>query len=113
MSTSADSTRETKAQRAERIKREQNPWEQIPRLFEAFRGGFSAIPDEDITNRLRWWGLYTQGDGEGAFGGAVPYFMMRVRIPNGVLDSRQVRTVADLTRRYARNLVDITTRQNF
>lgn len=113
MSTSAESTRETKAQRAERIKREQNPWEQIPRLFEAFRGGFNAIPDEDITNRLRWWGLYTQGDGEGAFGGAVPYFMMRVRIPNGVLTSQQVRTVAGLTRRYARNLVDITTRQNF
>lgn len=113
MSTSADSTRETKAQRAERIKREQNPWEQIPRLFEAFRNGFDAIPEEDISNRLRWWGLYTQGDGEGAFGGALPYFMMRVRIPNGVLDSRQVRAIAGITRRHARNLTDITTRQNF
>ena len=113
MSTSADLPRENKAQRAERIKREQNPWEQIPRLFEAFRSGFDAIPEEDITNRLRWWGIYTQGDGNGAFGGPVPYFMMRVRIPHGVLTSQQVRTAAGIVRRYARNLVDITTRQNY
>ena len=103
---------ETAIQKAERIKGEQNPWEELPRLFAAFRSGCGAIPNDDVTNRLRWWGLYTQGDGEGAFGSAVPYFMMRVRIPNGLLTARQMGTIAAISHRYCRNIADITTRQN-
>ena len=33
-------------------------------------------------------------------------------LPNGLLTSRQLRVIGDLTRKYARNLADITTRQN-
>src|SRR3984957_2846146 len=39
--------------------------------------------------------------------------MVRIRIPNGLLRSDQLRTLADLTRRYARGIADITVRQNF
>ena len=40
------------------------------------------------------------------------YFMLRIGIPNGILSSHQLRTIGGLTRKYARNLADITTRQN-
>src|SRR6202021_2693862 len=38
--------------------------------------------------------------------------MLRIRIPNGQLRSQQLRTIADLTQRYARGIADITVRQN-
>src|SRR5687768_10065621 len=89
--------KETKAQRAERLKREQNPWEGLDRLRQFARDGFESIPPEWLNSYFRWWGLYTQGDGAGVVGGkggegkAVPYFMLRIRIPNGQLFSHQLR----------------------
>ena len=38
--------------------------------------------------------------------------MMRIGIPNGIISSHQLRTIGGLTRKYARNLADITVRQN-
>lgn len=103
---------ESKIRRLERLKRERNPWDILPDLFRYAQTGFASIPEEDLTLRFRWWGLYTQGDGRGALGGAVPHFMVRIRIPNGLLQSHQLRTIADLAERYARGIGDITVRQN-
>src|SRR5262249_257672 len=41
-----------------------------------------------------------------------PYFMLRIRLANGFVTSPQLRTIADLSERYARGLADITVRQN-
>jgi sulfite reductase (ferredoxin) len=38
--------------------------------------------------------------------------MVRIRIPNGLLRSEQLRTISELTRRYAHGIADITVRQN-
>ncbi len=38
--------------------------------------------------------------------------MVRIRIPNGMLTSQQLRTIADLTRRHANGIADLTVRQN-
>ena len=63
-------------------------------------------------------GHLSQGDGAGAVGGkngegkAVPYFMVRVRIPNGLLWSHQLRALATLAERHARGIADLTVRQN-
>jgi sulfite reductase (ferredoxin) len=38
--------------------------------------------------------------------------MVRVRIPNGIAAAPQLRTLADLTERYARGVADLTVRQN-
>ncbi len=109
---------ETKAQRVERLKREFNPWEGIEHIRRFAREGFASIPPEWIGTYFRWWGVYTQGDGAGVVGGkdgegrAVPYFMVRIRIPNGFLQSEQLRAIAGLTERYARGIADITVRQN-
>ncbi|GAC1431780.1 MAG: sulfite reductase SirA [Terriglobales bacterium] len=109
---------ETKAQRAERLKRMTNPWEGLAEIRRFAQGGFESIPPEWVGTYLRWWGVYTQGDGAGVLGGkggegkALPYFMVRIRIPNGLLYSHQLRTIADLTERYGRGVADITVRQN-
>jgi len=105
--------KESPAQRVERIKRERVPWSIMDDIRRYATLGFDAIPDEDLNVRFRHWGIYTQGDGLGTKGGAVPYFMMRIRTPNGILTSEQVRTVARLSTTYAQNSVDITNRQNF
>ncbi len=110
--------RETIAQRIERQKLERNPWRSFEELERFAREGCGSIPTEWLSTYFRWWGIYTQGDGVGAVGGtggegkSVPYFMVRVRIPNGLLFSHQLRTIADLAERYARGVADITVRQN-
>lgn len=113
-----EKTKETKAQRVERLKREKNPWQALDEIRSFARDGFGSIPPEWLGTYLRWWGVYTQGDGLGVVGGqngegrALPYFMVRIRIPNGLLRSGQLRTIADLSERYSRGIADITVRQN-
>ena len=111
-------TKETKAQRVERLKREKNPWECFAEIERFAREGYDSIPAEWLGTYFRWWGIYTQGDGRGAMGGtggegkAVPYFMVRIRLPNGLLFSHQLGTVASLAEKYARGVADLTVRQN-
>lgn len=110
--------KETKAQRAERLKRAMNPWEGLEQIRRFAREGFDSIPPEWIGMYFRWWGVYTQGDGEGVTGGkdgvgrALQRFMVRIRIPSGILTSHQLRAIADLTRKYANGIADLTVRQN-
>lgn len=110
--------KETKAQRAERLKRAMNPWEGLNEIRRFAREGFDSIPPEWIGMYFRWWGVYTQGDGAGVTGGrdgvgrALQRFMVRIRIPNGILTSDQLRAIADLTRKYANGIADLTVRQN-
>jgi sulfite reductase (ferredoxin) len=109
---------ETKVQRVERLKRERNPWELFDELRRFARQEYDSIPNEWLTTYFRWWGVYTQGDGSGVVGGtggegkALPYFMVRIRIPNGILLSHQLRSVAQLSAQYGRGVADLTVRQN-
>jgi sulfite reductase (ferredoxin) len=115
----SEAVKETKAQRVERLKRELNPWEAYADIQRFARDGWDSVPPEWFGAYFRWWGIYTQGDGVGAIGGkggegkAVRHLMVRIRVPNGVLDSRQLRTIADLAERHGRGIADITVRQNF
>ncbi len=109
---------ETNAQRVERLKREKNPWDALDELRAYARRGFDAIPPEWINTYLRWWGVYTQGDGAGVIGGkgglgkSVPYFMVRIRVPNGLLHAHQLRAIAEATDAFSNGVADITVRQN-
>ena len=113
-----ETVKETKAQRVERLKRTKNPWEGLEEIRRFAREGFGSIPPEWIGTYFRWWGDYTQGDGAGVTGGkngegkAIERFMVRLRIPNGMMTSTQLRAIADLTRRYANGIADLTVRQN-
>jgi len=116
--TDAVQPKETKAQRLERLKREKNPWETFDEVRAFAREGRSSVVPEWANVYFKWWGIYTQGDGVGATGGkggeglASDYFMMRIGIPNGIVTSHQLRTIGGLARKFGRNLVDITVRQN-
>jgi sulfite reductase (ferredoxin) len=69
-----------------------------------------------VRHYLRSWGIYA-GDGVGVTGGkngegkATEFFMVRIRIPNGLLTSQQTRAIADLASA-TRGVADITVRQN-
>ncbi|TDD78045.1 nitrite/sulfite reductase [Actinomadura rubrisoli] len=85
------------------------------------KAGFDSIDPADLRGRFRWLGLYTQRK-PGIDGGKTGmledeelddrYFMMRVRIDGGQLSGPQLRTIADISTRYARGTADITDRQN-
>ena len=110
--------KETKAQRIERLKREKNTWEHLDQIREFARLGHESVPLEWLTTYFRPWGIYTQGDGQGVVGGtggegkAVSYFMVRIRVPNGLLTSEQVRTIASLSSEHGNGVADVTVRQN-
>jgi sulfite reductase (ferredoxin) len=83
--------------------------------------GFDSIADEDLHGRFRWWGLYTQrrpGIDGGRTASLEPheledrYFMLRVRVDGGALTTEQLRTIGELSTRYARDTADLTDRQN-
>jgi len=109
--------KETGAQRAERLKREKNPFEAFEEVRAFAREGRASVTPEWASSYFKWWGIYTQGDGVGATGGkggegvVSDYFMMRIGIPNGILTADQLRTIAGITKKHARNLADITVRQ--
>ncbi|MGH2735521.1 MAG: nitrite/sulfite reductase [Actinomycetota bacterium] len=70
------------------------------------QSGYHSIWPSDLRNRFRWHGLYTQrpeSDG---------YFMMRIRIPGGVLSSAQTEVIGRLSERFGRDIADVTDRQN-
>ena len=110
--------KETKAQRSERLKIEKNPWDAWDEVRAFAQEGRASVLPQWAALYFKWWGVYTQGDGVGVTGGvggegkATEFFMMRIGLPNGMLTSAQLRVIADLTRKHARNLADITTRQN-
>jgi sulfite reductase (ferredoxin) len=83
--------------------------------------GFASIDPQDLRGRFRWLGLYTQRK-PGIDGGRTAilephelddeYFMLRIRIDGGQLNVAQLRAVANVSTRYARDTADLTDRQN-
>jgi ferredoxin-nitrite reductase len=65
--------------------------------------GWESISEEDI-QRLKWLGLFLRKPTPG-------FFMMRVRIPNGIAFSYQVNALSDISKRFGNGIIDITTRQ--
>jgi len=114
----AVAAKETKAQRSERLKLEKNPWAAWDEVRQFAREGRGSVLPEWAEFYFKWWGVYTQGDGVGVTGGAggvgkaTEYFMMRIGLPNGLLTAKQLHTIAEITKKYARGVADITTRQN-
>jgi sulfite reductase (ferredoxin) len=114
----APAPKETKAQKSERLKLAKNPWTAWEEVRQFAREGRDSVLPEWASVYFKWWGIYTQGDGVGVTGGVggegktSEYFMLRIGIPNGLLTSHQLRVIGSLVKKYARNLADITTRQN-
>lgn len=87
----------------EELKKAKHPLDVLPDLHRYAQEGWEAITDDD-KERLKWYGVFFRKRTPG-------HFMMRIRIPNGIATSTQVRELARITRDYGRDVIDITTRQ--
>lgn len=68
--------------------------------------GWEAMDENDLNYRLKWLGVFFRPVTPGKF-------MMRMRIPNGILTSNQLSVLAEVLQRYGDDgSADITTRQN-
>jgi ferredoxin-nitrite reductase len=68
--------------------------------------GWEAMDKTDLEYRLKWLGIFYRPVTPGKF-------MMRLRLPNGILISNQMRVLAEIAQRYGDDgNVDVTTRQN-
>ena len=68
--------------------------------------GWEAMDETDRDHRLKWMGVFFRPVTPGKF-------MMRLRMPNGILSCEQMRVLAEVIQRYGDDAcADITTRQN-
>ena len=68
--------------------------------------GWEAIDDDDLQHRLKWLGVFFRKSTPGRF-------MVRMRVPNGLLNSEQMRVLASVLEKCGEHgVADITTRQN-
>lgn len=68
--------------------------------------GWESVDKADLETRLKWLGIFYRPVTPGKF-------MLRMRVPNGILNSEQMRVLASAIERYGdEGTADITTRQN-
>jgi ferredoxin-nitrite reductase len=68
--------------------------------------GWEAMDKTDLEYRLKWVGVFYRPVTPGKF-------MMRLRVPNGIISSEQMRILGEIVQRYGDDgNADITTRQN-
>ncbi len=65
--------------------------------------GWEEISEDDV-QRLKWYGLFLRTPTPG-------HFMLRVRIPNGLTFSYQVKVLAQIAQGFGNGVIDVTTRQ--
>ena len=70
----------------EEIKATRDGLDVLPEIHRYAREGWEAITDDDKA-RLKWYGLFFRKHTPG-------YFMLRIRIPNGIATAAQLRTIA-------------------
>jgi len=106
----------------ERLKKDDDGLHVRQRIETRYRyTGYDGIDPGDLRGRMRWWGLYTQR-APGIDGGRTAvlepeeledkFFMMRIRIDGGQLTTEALRTIGEISSKYARNTADLTDRQN-
>jgi sulfite reductase beta subunit-like hemoprotein len=88
----------------EKLKREKFPLDILNELPEIVERGYEGISEDDVV-RFMWYGLYHDRP-------KVGYFMMRIKIPSGLLTPRKLRTIGQLSQRFGRDEGELTTRQN-
>jgi ferredoxin-nitrite reductase len=68
--------------------------------------GWEAIDDDDLQYRLKWLGIFFRKSTPGRF-------MVRMRVPNGLINNDQMRVLASVVEKCGEHgVADITTRQN-
>ena len=102
--------------KVEEIKQQRHPLEVYDAIIETYSQDVSAMDDvPGEVERLKWVGIYPQKQGGDAF-------MMRIKIPGGVLTPEQTKVIGRIAADFARgpipnphfgnNFLDLTTRQD-
>ncbi|SMC32568.1 nitrite/sulfite reductase [Sporomusa malonica] len=92
-----------KLNKVELIKLEKDGLDIVNDIERFARLGFDSVTEKDF-DLLKWLGLYISRPKEAGF------FLLRVKVPGGVLNSAQARGLAGIARDYGRNLLDVSTR---
>jgi sulfite reductase beta subunit-like hemoprotein len=88
----------------ERLKHDLFPSELINQWDRLAETSYEKLPEEDIV-RLQWFGMYHDKPKIGTF-------MMRVKIPSGILSPAGLRTIGSISEEFGRSQGELTTRQN-
>ncbi len=92
--------------KVERAKAELCGLDLAPRLAELAAAGWESLDEATLTIRLKWLGIFFRPVTPGRF-------MVRLRLPNGVIRAEQLELLADAVDRCGEHgSADITTRQN-
>ncbi len=90
----------------EKLKQEKDGLAVKAELAHYAQVGWEAMDETDRDHRLKWLGVFFRPVTPGKF-------MMRLRLPSGVITSPQMRVLGDIVQRYGDDgCADITTRQN-
>jgi sulfite reductase (ferredoxin) len=106
MATTTDATWDLVLKRnpVERLKQEKSPLGILGELPALIASGYERMPEEDMV-RLKWWGLYHDKPKVGTF-------MLRIKLPGGLLTPAQLRAIGEISTRFGRGDGELTTRQN-
>jgi len=88
----------------EEIKQAKDGLDVLEDIYRYAELGFDAIPPDDY-ERMKWYGLFHRSQTPG-------YFMMRLRMPNGIVTATQLQRLGSIINRFGRGAADLTTRQN-
>jgi ferredoxin-nitrite reductase len=103
---SAPADTKSKLNKFEKFKAEKDGLCVKDELTQIAQMGWEAVDETDLTHRLKWLGVFFRPVTPGKF-------MLRLRMPNGIASTSQIRTLAEIVRRYGDDgSADITTRQN-
>jgi ferredoxin-nitrite reductase len=106
MATTVDPTWELVLKRnpVERLKQEKSPLGILGELPALIADGYERMAEEDVV-RLKWWGLYHDKPKVGTF-------MLRIKLPGGLLSPAQLRAIGEISNDFGRGDGELTTRQN-
>jgi len=101
---------ESKAQRIERIKEDKDGLDVLSDILRYAQSG-EAVDPEDI-DRFKWYGLYTQNRNLQDEKDDTLYFMLRIKVEGGYLTRDQVSAIGEISKEFAKDTADLTTRQD-
>ena len=87
----------------EELKREKDGLDVLHDIPRFVTESWKTISDSD-RERLKWAGIFFRRQTPG-------HFMMRIRIPNGISNASQLRTIGHSSKEFGKGFADITTRQ--
>ena len=104
--TATGGTKKLKLNKIEKVKQAKHGLEVKEELEKFAEIGWEAMDQDDLIVRLKWLGIFHRPVTPGQF-------MLRLRTPNGILNSKQLRAFAAIIQRYGYDgSADNTTRQN-